>query len=185
MGSSILKSVLGWRFFRQRRGFTLVELIVVIVVVSILAGAVGVSVDEVNSNTRLSNAATRALADVRYAQELAMTHRREVDVYVTAASDRYEVKWHDTGAYVTSSISEDDLDVYFHQGEYNDVDITSSGLGGRLSFTALGGPLINGSSFSTEKSVMFLNSKIHVVIYPSGYSCIEQTVGGGGGCSGC
>lgn len=172
------------RILHANNGFTIVELVVVMVIISVFAGVVGVSVDEVNQDTRLSNAATRALADVRYAHELAMAHRREVDVYVTPASDKYEVKWHDTGAYVTSGVTSDNLIVQFSQGDYHDVSISSSGLGGRLSFSATGEPLINGSSFYSEKSVMFLNSRIHIVIYPSGYAVIEQTVGGGGACGG-
>ena len=162
------------------RGFTLVELIIVITAVAVLTGIRGVSVDEVIRDTRLSNAATRALADVRYAQELAMAHRREVDVYVNTGADLYELKWHDTGTYVSSPIDDEDMIVRFNQGEYVDVGIVLSGLGGRLSFTSDGEPLINGSPFENEVSVMFLNSEVHVVIYPSGYSCLEEAVGGGG-----
>lgn len=168
------------RIWHGRRGFTLVELIIVITAVAVLTGIIGVSVDEVIRDTRLSNAATRALADVRYAQELAMAHRREVDVYVNTGADLYELKWHDTGTYVSSPIDDEDMIVRFNQGEYVDVGIALSGLGGRLSFTSDGEPLINGSPFENEVSVMFLNSEVHVVIYPSGYSCLEEAVGGGG-----
>jgi len=172
-------------FLCSKKGFTLVELIVVMVIVAAFTGAIGISVDSVNRNTRLSNAATRALADVRYAQEMAMTYGREVDVFVTVGSNKYEVKWHDTGAYVPSSLDGSDLIVTFNQGDYSGVTITSSGFAGRLSFTSKGEPWINGSSFGLEKSVMFLNSEIHLVIYPSGYSVLEKTVGGGGCSSGC
>ena len=175
-------SLFGLGFFRQREGFTIVELVVVIMVISVFAGVVGVSVDQVNENTRLSNAATRALADVRYAQELALANRREVDVYVTSGADKYEVKWHDTGGYVVSPVNDENLIVQFNQGDYHDVSITSSGLGGRLSFSATGEPLINGSPFSSPVSVMLLNSRIHVVIYSSGFSALEEVVGGSTSC---
>ena len=171
-------------FIDRKQGFTIIEVIVVLVIVVLLTGVVGVSVNTLNEDTRLSNASTRALAEVRYAQEMAMTHGREVDFVVTPGSDRYEVQWHDNGSYVPSAIDGSDLIVTFNQGEYQGVVMTSSGLGGLLSFTPLGEPLINGSSFSSVKSIMFLNSKIHVTIYPSGYSCLEEVVGGGAGCGG-
>ena len=170
-------------FFRRKDGFTLVEMVVVMGVIAILTGAVGISVQEVNSNTRLSNAASRALSDVRFAQELAMTMGREVDINVQVGADKYDVKYH-TGSYVSSPLDGNSLIVAFNTGQYSDVTITSSGLGGRLSFNSLGEPFINGAPFSSETSVMFLNSRIHVVIYPSGYSCLEETVGGGTGCGG-
>ena len=161
---------------RQNRGFTLVEFIVVIFVVAILTGAVTVSVTDLNDNTRLSIAATRILADVRYAQEMAMSHRREADVIVEVANQRYDIKWHDDSSLLPSPLDGTPLRVLMDHGLTEGVTITSSGLGGRLSFTDIGEPRINGLRFNTEKSVMFLNGKVHVVIYPSGYSCIEETV---------
>ncbi len=169
--------------WRRNSGFTLVELIVVICVLAILTGAVTIGIGNINGDTRLSNAASRALSDVRYAQEMAMAHRRETDVLVYPNSEKYELKWHDDGSYLTSPYNGGNAVTQFAQGDFSDVAITSSQISGRLSFTASGEPLINGASFSSEKSVMFLNSRIHVVIYSSGYSCLEETVGGGGcGC---
>ena len=112
-----------------------------------------------------------------------MAMGEEVDYDVIVGSDKYTVTYRN-GGFVESPLDGSDLSVQFNTGQYSDVSITSSGLGGRLSFNSLGEPLINGSPFSSEKSVMFLNSRIHVVIYPSGYSCLEETVGGGSGCGG-
>jgi prepilin-type N-terminal cleavage/methylation domain-containing protein len=170
---------LGTRLDRIR-GFTLVEFIVVIFVVTIITGAVTVSVTDLNDNTRVSNAASRALADVRYAQEMAMSHRREADVIVDVGNQRYDIRWHDDSTFLPSLLDGSPLRVLMDQGLTDGVAITSSGLGGRLSFNDIGEPLIGGVRFNTEKSVMFLNSKVHVVIYPSGYSCLEETLGSGG-----
>lgn len=158
-------------------------MIVVIVVLAILAGTISVSVQDVNENTRLSNAATRALADVRYAAEMAMTHRREVEVTVQKGSNKYDIRWADTGTYLPSPIDGEDLIVQFNTGEYQDVEMTSTGLSGKLSFRADGEPRIGGGRFGSERSVFCLNEEIHVVAYSSGYVVLEKVVGGGGcGC---
>ncbi len=164
---------------RGSRGFTVIELIVVIVVVGILLSSVLFMMDDVQSKTRISNATARALSDVRYAQEMAMSNRREVDVIVNAASNYYEVKWHDTGAYVTSPLTGSDFIVYFMDGEYKDIDIVSTGLSTRLSFTETGAPLVNGAIFGSATSVMLLNSSYYVSVYPSGYVGIETVLGVG------
>lgn len=187
MNSATDKNVRGRPSFHRSKGFTLVELIVAITFLAVLTGVVTVNLEDINENTQLSNAATRALADVRYAQEMAMTHKRRVDVIVNAGTDQYEIKWHDTGLYIPSAIDGNDLIVQFGEGDYNEVDIVSSGLGGVLSFNGEGRPAIDGNDFdSDEKSVMYLNSRIYLVAFESGYLALREDIGGDGGCfSGC
>ncbi|MCK5145890.1 prepilin-type N-terminal cleavage/methylation domain-containing protein [bacterium] len=183
MSNSSKKRIFKWK---GESGFTLLELITVMVIVGIVTGVVSVSVDSVNEDMRLSNAANRALADIRHAQEMAMTHRRQVDVYVVAGQNQYYAKWNDTNAYLDSPTENGHLDVHLNTGEYHGVTM-SSGLSGILSFTATGEPLLNGSRIgdTNGRSVMFLNNRIYVTFYRSGLTTIEKTVGGGGCAAAC
>jgi prepilin-type N-terminal cleavage/methylation domain-containing protein len=160
-----------WCHSREREGFTLVELILTVAVAGVLLGSATILVKNTISKARLSNAASRALSDIRYAQQVAMTQGREVDVFVYPSSNRYEIKYRSDGTYVTSAFGEN-LIVQMNQGDYEGVPITSSALGGQLSFTTTGEPLIKGNRFEGEKSVMSLDSKKTIFISPSGYSYI-------------
>jgi type II secretion system protein H len=165
----------------RQKGYTLIELIVVIVVIGILAGTATVSVDRVNDNTRLTNAAYRALSDLRYAQELAMTHTRPVNYIVSVGGDSYQVRWADTGVLVTTPVDKEDLNIQFNTGDYKDVTI-SSGLSSTLSFDTTGLPRIGGSTFAGSQLVMYLNSRVYVTIYETGYSDLNMPGGTGCGC---
>lgn len=176
-----------WQFrvnYSCQNGYSLVELIVVIAVILILTGTATVSLNDINQNARLSNAAMHALSDIRYAQELAMSTSREVCVFVNAANETYDIKWKDTGTHIPSPVNQtENLSVTFGSNDYKQIEITSSDIPSGLSFTTLGEPLINNNRFANERSVMFLNDKIHVVVYPSGYTCLEEVIGSG--CTGC
>jgi len=167
--TNIFKETLGIK----SSGFTLVELIVVICLSAILAGAFAMNLSNTNDQIRLNNAAERALADMRYAQEVAMAQRREVNVVVNASTDQYSATFQDDGSYLPASIGTGSLITTFNEGEYQGVAITSSGLGGTLSFTDLGAPEINGSAVPSKTSVMCLNSEVYIYIYSSGFSDLE------------
>lgn len=154
-------------------GFTLTELIIVIVLSGILVSMIAMNVNSTNDQIRLNNAAERALADIRYAQEVALAQRREVDVSVNAGADQYAATFQDDGSYLPATIGSGSLITTFNTGEYQGITITSSGLGGTLSFTELGGPEINGIDVVVKTTVMCLNSEVNVYIYPSGFLSLE------------
>jgi Tfp pilus assembly protein FimT len=72
------------RLFNER-GFTLIELVLLIVVAGILAAVVSVGMGSIN-NIRLNNAASKILADLRYAQQLAMTTRTRHGLTIRSAN---------------------------------------------------------------------------------------------------
>lgn len=161
-----------------RSGFSLVELVIVMVVSGILLLGVTVSIGRIDEDSRLAVTAGRALADLRYAQEKAMAEQREVNFWVNQGSNRYWSTYQATGNPVLSSLQEP-LQVQLNQGDSRGVVITSTGLGGsRLSFNSDGVPLLNGSPLTTQLSVMLLNNKINIVLFPSGFSVINPTPSG-------
>lgn len=168
------------RFIRNMAGFTLVEMIVTITVVVIMTGVIGVTFTDLNDNVRLSTAANRALSDVRYAQELAISHRRAVDVNISTGNDTYSFRWNDTGTYLPSPYDGEDFIVEFNQGDYDGVDIVSTGIGSGFTFSATGLPSIS----SGPRSIMLLNGQVYVSLYQSGMTKLEENVGSGGGCGG-
>lgn len=176
-----MKRLFKMKSLRSKKGFTLIEIIVVVTAVAVISGVVGVSVKDTNENTILYNAANKALSDLRYAQEVAMTTRREVNFIVNTSTNGYEIRFADTGDYVKDRVFQgQDMVVQLGTGNSSGVSIVSSETTNQLSFTAWGEPYIGGSNFSSERSVAFFNSTIHLIINESGFSYLGEAVGGSG-----
>ena len=56
--------------WNNENGFTLIEIIMVIIILGILSGVVGVVVTDTVSSAKITNAVSQVLSDVRYAQEI-------------------------------------------------------------------------------------------------------------------
>jgi len=168
---------------RRSPGFTLVEIVVVICVIVAFSGVVTISFGKFDQDSRLNVAAGRVLADLRYAQEVAMTERREVNFYVTP-STTYYANYQAGGANVKSPLNPGmSMSVTLNVDEFKGIVISSSGVSGsRLSFNSDGVPLLNGNVLANQVSVMLLNGKQNIVLFPSGYSVINPVSGACGGC---
>lgn len=170
---------------RSMSGYTLMELVIVITIIGILTGTVSVSMSDLNLTARLSNAAYRSLADFRYAQELAMSERRSVDIFVDAGANKYEIKYNDTGDYIASPATDGDLVVNLNQNEYKDVVVTSTGISSKLTFTPTGEALLNGSSFTSDTSILLLNDQVYVAVTGGGLVTLGKRTSSGCGTSLC
>ncbi len=165
----------GIKALLRERGFTFVEIIVVILVISVMTGAVGISVQNINSSVRLSNAASKALSDIKALQEIAMNEREDVMVVVNPAADSYSL-------FVDGQLRET---VNFNEGDYIGVNISSSSFSGPLTFTTTGQPEDNDVSYDNEKIFMNLNSGYAIIkVYGTSGLVTVDIADWSGGCGG-
>ena len=166
---------------KKQHGFTLIEFIIVMSIVVLLTGGIGISLNQANEDVIQMNTALQALADLRFAQETAMSTNRTVRFIVQPGYNRYYAQFLD-GSYLQSPITGDNLDVTFPEG----VEITSSNVNANLTFEPTGVPMINNDTFGGSVSVMLIDSWKYVVIFSSGYSALDDeetpSSGCGGGC---
>lgn len=144
------------RSSRCRAGFTLAEILVAVLVMAIVAAMVvanGASAD----GSRLQAAAHRLTADLRYAQNMAVTHQKSVTVTVNPAENKYTLS--DSEGALTHPTDKDAYEVTLNTGEFEDVVVSSAFADGHdVTFDETGTPgaggsvvlSMNGSSYTVE-----------------------------------
>ncbi len=174
---SVQKAVL-----MNSKGFTLIELVAVIVIIGIMANVVRIQVTDTAEKAKLFNAAYEMLADIRYAQEAAINEKRTVQFVVQPGNERYYAQYVDTGAYLKDARGQD-LDVTFGNiPEYQLINITSSDTGSNLTFLNTGRPALSGSYISTSDVIANLNNQIDIIILGSGMTSFDFGGSSSGGC---
>jgi prepilin-type N-terminal cleavage/methylation domain-containing protein len=156
-------------------GFTLPELIIVIVMLGVLGVVGSLMIRSVNEKSHLAVASANALSDLRYAQETAMAERRDVQFIVNTGANSYSAVYAATGAPLKSPMKQDvGMTVVLGTDETSGVSITE-GLASVI-FNPDGVPYTSypaGLDLAAPVTVMTLNSKNSVVLQPSGFSEIQ------------
>lgn len=151
--------------FKNQNGFTLIELIVVIVIVGILSYAVVANYTESHERLQINAITLKIASDVRYARDLALTEGMGSRVYIDLTNNQYYLKWDDE-SYMQNPMGGGDFVIRLGRpGEFGSVQITSTAFsGGRLDFGTSGSPRNAGNSFSGELILVSINNEKKIVI---------------------
>lgn len=151
--------------FKNQNGFTLIELVVVIVIVGILSYAVVANWSDSHENLQINAIILKMASDVRYARDLALTEGRGSRVYIDLTNNQYYLKWDDE-SYMQNPMGGGDFVVPLGTpGEFGSVQITGTAFsGGRLDFGTSGSPRNAGNSFSGELILVSINNEKKIVI---------------------
>jgi MSHA pilin protein MshC len=136
------------KYMRNQSGFTLIELVMIIVILAIIAA---VAIPRMGDVTSMKAAATaeKIKSDIRYAQELAMTRNRSYRVYFNSApapGSGYAVvndannngTWGEAGEFAQDPTGSGNLSVTLNAGDY--AGVTASSSVNPIEFNSLGRP---------------------------------------------
>jgi prepilin-type N-terminal cleavage/methylation domain-containing protein len=138
----------------HRKGFTLIELVIVILVIGIMS--LFVATDFINSVSlsKLEAARWRLKSDIGYAQALAVTQQVNHGIIFNPSAETYSLYRQDVGTIVTDPLTSSDFTVNYQTDPVlKGVEIESVNFGfpatERLEFNQLGVPS-NGTSVLTN-----------------------------------
>lgn len=160
---------------KKEAGFTLIELIVVILVVGILSYVAVANFEGTHGRLQYETMLRKMAADVRYARDLSMTSGQGVRFYIDETNNRYYLKWAD-GTYVQNPVGGGDFIIQLGAGKFGNVHITGTAFSaGRLDFNTGGVPSNAGNSFNGTLNLVTLNNQKRIVITANtGFLKIEE-----------
>ena len=163
------------KLFKGQKGFSLIELIVVIVIIGILSYVVTANYNNSYTSVQYQTMIHKIAADVRYARESAVTGGQGTSVFVDPSHNQYYLKWAD-GSYLQNPNKGGNFIVELGKGDAPDVQITQTTFsGGRLDFNKSGAPLNAGNPYSGKLTLLVLNNAKKVTVTANtGYIKIED-----------
>jgi len=126
-------------------GFTLIELIMVIAALLIIAAIVAPRITGV-TGTKVNGTARKIAADIRYAQQLAISTQTNHGVIFYNSSDTYSIYRGTTSTIITDSFTGGAYTVQLNTGNYEGVTLDGDY---QVEFDALGSPVTGGGGSVT------------------------------------
>jgi len=162
---------------RRGRGFTLIELITVVVILGIIALVVGVPTLSNLNSLRSSAAASRLAGDIRYLQRTAMASGLRTWLVADASNERYTLHIEDPAnpgkagrVALPNPLDQSTSAVQFNSSPYNGVLITSANFNStaELEFDNFGAPRDANAAALPAIGLIVLSNGVAVRVHPVG-----------------
>lgn len=119
---------------RSSSGYSLIEILVVLAVVSLLAGLASVRWIDLLSHYRLNHAVRTLVSDLRWARQLAITEGQPVRLILDLDREQYQIERASEPEVPVNGIR----DFQDRQQGFGDIDIVRSSGGGQITFQSNG-----------------------------------------------
>lgn len=171
-------AVLRDRYVRKathRSGFTLMELVTVIVILGVVAAAVGTPTLAFVDTVRSRAATSRITTDVRYMQRMALSSGLRTWIVYSTSSNNYRLYIEDSAnpgkagrLVVTHPFDQSTSPIQFGSGPFRNVSISSVNINStsEIEFDSLGVPYDGNSAKLTANGTIGLSIGVTVTIYP-------------------
>jgi len=137
---------------RKSKGFTLIELVMVIVILGVLAVTVMPRTTTTKGSVRLRAACQKVVSDLRFMQQMAIAQQVRFGISFDTGDESYFGYRVNTGTKATDPHTQGDLEVDFDEmTEFNDIVIVSTDFSDAVEFNSIGAPYDgNGDALSSE-----------------------------------
>jgi len=149
------------RLFEGEEGYTLIELIAVIAIIGILAGAVAMRQFSSTSSVQLSSAIDVIVNDLQYAQDLATAHGKPIRIDLDPARNSYQVVWDDGSTAPANPSGEGDFIREFGaHSTFGQIMFSNTGLPRNfIEFGSDGTPSIDGQKIADDVDFVIINQE--------------------------
>ena len=113
---------------QRPRGFTLIELIIVIALIGLLALVASTRVQDASLNVRISAAINQITSDLEQVKTLALAHHKNMSLTFNVSTENYSI--HKDGTLMTDYPGSNSGIIDLSQGTFTGVDITSTNING-------------------------------------------------------
>jgi prepilin-type N-terminal cleavage/methylation domain-containing protein len=151
---------------RAEKGLTFIELIIVIGIVGILSAIAVVRLSNEDGEDKARLAIRQILADIQYAQELACTSGRYVEIQFNVAANSYHLRY-GNGQAIRQPLGGREYLIRMGESPYHGVKLAGTNLtDGVLGFDYTGAPYSGKILMEKETMVVSLNQAAWITMAP-------------------